>query len=314
MKWISVGVVIDALACAAISGLAQSASATAFDPSVGPTIHIEDVDRFYKVYDAAGGHPTAEQLQHDYLDPGSDGLHEFAKLRNISGARIAETLSSHPEIYSSAKRCMLVLPRVRRRLEVALRRLGRLYPEARFPPVTIAVGRGKPVGVGGGPASGVLIGLEALCATNYLNPDVEDRFVHVIAHEYAHVQQVPTLLDDDNATVLAGSLVEGAAEFTAELISGEVAYSQFRQSTQGREKEIETAFVSDEDKTDLSKWLNNGTPEKPGDLGYWVGYRIVKSYYQHAADRRRAFREILEMTDPKAFLAKSGWYPGIRLE
>jgi len=314
MKWISVGVVIGALACAAISGLAQSASSTDFDPSVRPAIHIEDVDRFYKVYDAAGGRPTADQLQHDYLDPGSDGLHEFAKLRNISGARIAETLSSHPEIYSSAKRCMLVLPRVRQRLEIALRTLGRLYPEARFPPVTIAVGRGKPVGVGGGPASGVLIGLEALCATNYLNPDVEDRFVHVIAHEYAHVQQVPALVDDDNATVLEGSLVEGAAEFTAELTSGEVAYSQFRRSTQGREKEIETAFVSDEDKTDLSKWLNNGTPEKPGDLGYWVGYRIVKSYYQHAADRRGALREILEMTDPKAFLAKSGWYPGIRLQ
>jgi hypothetical protein len=72
------------------------------------------------------------------------------------------------------------------------------------------------------------------------------------------------------------------------------------------EKEIETAFVSDEDKTELSKWLNNGTPEKPGDLGYWVGYRIVKSYYQHATDKRRAFRSILEMTDPKVFLAKSG--------
>jgi hypothetical protein len=312
MKWISV--VIGALACAAIAGVARSASSTAFDPSVGPTIHIEDVDRFYKVYDAAGGHPTAEQLQHNYLDPGSDGLHEFAKLRNISGARIADTLANHPEIYSSAKRCMPVLPRVRRRVGVALRTLGRLYPEARFPPVTIAVGRGKPVGVGGGPASGVLIGLEALCATNYLNPDVEERFVHLIAHEYAHVQQVPALVDDDNATVLEGSLNEGAAEFAAEMISGDVAYSQFRASTQGREKELETAFVPDEDTKNLSKWLNNGTPEKPGDLGYWVGYRIVKSYYQHAADKRRAFREILEMTDPKAFLAKSGWYPGIRLE
>ena len=139
MNWISVGVVIGALACATISGVAQSASSTTYDPSVGPAIHIEDVDRFYKVYDAAGGHPTAEQLQYDYVDLGSDGLHEFAKLRNISGERIADTLVSHPEIYSSAKRCMLVLPRVRRRLEVALRTLGRLYPEARFPPVTIAV-------------------------------------------------------------------------------------------------------------------------------------------------------------------------------
>jgi Predicted Zn-dependent protease (DUF2268) len=311
MKQISI--VIGALACAAISGAAQSAASTAFDPAAGPTIHIEDVDRFYKVYDAASGHPTADQLQHDYIDPGSDGLHQFARLRDISGTTIAEALARHPEIYSSAKRCMVVLPRVRRRLEVDLRTLGRLYPDARFPPVTIAVGRGKPVGVGS-PASGVQIGLEALCATDWLNPNVEDRFVHVIAHEYAHIQQVPALVDDEHPTVLELSLVEGAAEFTAELISGEVAYSQFRTSTKGREKEIETAFVSDEDKTDLSKWLNNGTPEKPGDLGYWVGYRIVKSYYQLASDEQRAFREILEMTDPKAFLAKSGWYPGIQLQ
>jgi hypothetical protein len=35
------------------------------------------------------------------------------------------------------------------------------------------------------------------------------------------------------------------------------------------------------------------------------------AYYQHAADKRRPVREIIEITDPKAFLAKSGWYPGI---
>jgi hypothetical protein len=313
MKRIGLGVVIGALVFAVISGAAPSATSAAISPPAGPNIQIEDVERFYKVYDAADGHPTAHQLQHDYIDPGSDGLHQFAKLRNISGTTIAEALAKHPEMYSGAKRCMAVLPRVRSRLEVAMHTLGRLYPEAIFPAVTIAVGRGKPVGVGS-PAYGVQIGLEALCATDYLNPNVEDRFVHVIAHEYAHVQQVSALVDDEHPTVLEGSLVEGAAEFTAELISGEVAYSQFGARTKGREKEIETAFVSDEDKTDLSQWLNNGTAEKPGDLGYWVGYRIVKSYYQHSADKRRAFREILQMTNPKAFLAKSGWYPGIRLQ
>lgn len=30
-----------------------------------------------------------------------------------------------------------------------------------------------------------------------------------------------------------------------------------------------------------------------------------------ASDKRQALREILEMTDPKAFLARSGWHPGI---
>ena len=170
------------------------------------------------------------------------------------------------------------------------------------------------MGVGKPRRKGVQIGLEALCATNWLNANVEDRFVHVIAHEYAHVQQAQSLADDEHPTVPGGNpLIEGAAEFVGELISGEVAYGLFGASTKGREREIETAFVPDEDKTDLSAWLYNGTPEKPGDLGYWVGYRIVKSYYQHAPDKRRALRDILQMTDPKAFLARSGWHPGIAL-
>jgi Predicted Zn-dependent protease (DUF2268) len=314
MKRIGIAVVIalGALTLVSISAAAQTAKSEAAGPAVGPVIQIDDVERFYKVYDAAGGHPSADQLQRDYIDPGSDGLHHLAKVRNVSGAAIAKTLTEHPEIYSDARRCTAVLPQVRERLQVAMLKLRDLYPEAKFPPVTIAVGRGKPVGVGS-PAFGVQIGLEALCATNWMNPNVEDRFVNVIVHEYAHVQQSQALADDEHPTVLEMSLIEGAADFTAELISGEISSYQFVGTMQGREKEIETAFVPDEDKTDISKWLYNGTREKPGDLGYWVGYRIVKSYYQHAADKRQAFREILEMTDPKAFLAQSGWYPGIQL-
>lgn len=292
---------------------AEPAHVQAYSAAHCPVIHIEDVARFYKVYEAAGGHPTAQELQRNYIDPGSDGLHELAKLRNVSGTTIAEELNRRPEIYSDAKRCRAVLPHVRQRLEVVFDKLGQLYPEAKFPPVTIAVGHGKPVGVGS-PVTGVQIGLEALCAVKYFDPDVEDRFVHVIAHEYAHVQQVRALVDDPHPTVLQGSLIEGAAEFVAELISGAVAGPELRARAEGNEKEIETAFVADEDQTDLSKWLYNGTLDKQGDFGYWVGYRIVKSYYEHASDKRDALREILQMTDPKVFLTKSGWYPGIQLD
>jgi hypothetical protein len=312
MKRIGVGLAIGALACAAITGAVRSGTSAASERKPEPAIYIEDVERFYKIYDSADGHPTGDRIQRQYIDPGSDGLHQFANLRNISGATIAEALAKSPEIYSNAKGCIDVLPSVRLRLHGAFRKLGNLYPQAKFLPVTIAVGRGKPVAMTG--PAGVFIGLEALCATDYLNPDLEERFVHVIAHEYTHVQQVPALVDNKNPSVLEASLIEGAAEFTAELISGQVAYSQAREQIKKRGTEIETAFVSDEDKTDLSKWLYNGTLKSPGDLGYWVGYRIVRAYYQHAADKRQAFREILEMTDPKAFLAKSGWYPGIRLK
>jgi hypothetical protein len=289
--------------------LAQSAKS---QDVTTPAIHIEDVSRFFAIYDAAAGHPSAEQLQRDYLDPGSAGLHQFAKIRNITGARIADTLTKNPQIYSNARRCMEVLPRVRERVTVALRTLVQLYPQAKLPPVTIAVGRGKPVGVGS-PVTGIQIGLEALCATEYMHADVEDRFVYVTAHEYAHVQQYQPLVDKEHPTVLEGSLMEGAAELTAEIIAGSVSNPALAVMARGREREIETAFLADVDATDISDWLYNGTREKSGDLGYWVGYRIAKTYYQRATNKQQALREILEMKDPKALLEKSGWSPGIAL-
>jgi hypothetical protein len=303
-------IAIGMLLAAAVPQPACSAPAT--HPAAGPVIDIEDVARFYKLYDATGGHPTAAQLQ-DYIDHGSKGLRYFAKARNTTGARIAEAMAAHPEMYRNARRCVAVLPRVRPRITAALEKLKQLYPQAKILPITIVVGRGKPVAIANG-REGVQVGLESLCAVKWLNPNLEDRFVHTIAHEYGHVQQFIALDDDEHPTVLGGSLMEGAAEFTAWLISGAVGYSGQAAATKGHEKEIETAFLKDEDSDDLSRWLNNSTLEKPGDLGYWVGYRICKAYYEHATDKRAAFRDILEITDPKLFLEKSGWYPGIELK
>ena len=306
MKRIPIAILLGTSSCAAIAGPPAGSS-----PS-GVEIQIDDVARFYQVYEAANGHPTADTLQHDYLDPGSDGLHRLAQLRRVTGESIAANIEKNPSIYVDARRCMAALPRVRERSATSLQKLGGLYPEAAFPPVTIAVGRGKPVGVTD--AKGVMIGLEALCAVAWMQPNVEDRFVYVIAHEYAHVQQAiasPAFYDNEKPTVLEESLIEGAAEFIGEMTSGGIAYPEFKTREKGREKEIETAFVADEDKTDLSAWLYNGTLTKPGDLGYWVGYRIVKAYYEHAGDKREALREIIGMRDAKAFLAKSGWKPGM---
>src|SRR6202035_4164846 len=83
-----------------------NAAATISAPRDSPVIRIEDVARFYKVYDAAHGYPTAEKLQSDYIDPGSPGLHHLAEIRNVTGVSIAKALAAHPQIFSDAKRCM----------------------------------------------------------------------------------------------------------------------------------------------------------------------------------------------------------------
>src|SRR3546814_7053364 len=73
--------------------------------AVRPEIVTGDVDRFFAVYDTAKGEPTAEQLQRDYLDKGSNGLDEFARIRRITGESIAAAIAKRPEIYVNARRC-----------------------------------------------------------------------------------------------------------------------------------------------------------------------------------------------------------------
>lgn len=125
----------------AILGQAASTASIAPDLNDRPIIHVEDVAAFYKLYAATDGRPTAKQLQHDYLDPGSAGIHRMAQLRNVTGASIAAAMAKYPDMYADAQRCMVVLPDGQRRVAIALHKLGQVYPEAQFPPVTISIGR-----------------------------------------------------------------------------------------------------------------------------------------------------------------------------
>ncbi|MGF6419462.1 hypothetical protein ABH900_002972 [Stenotrophomonas sp. AN71] len=296
-----------ALACAGAVGVASAGTPP------GPQIVTTDASRFYELYDSTGGKPSVAQLG-GYLTEGTTGLAALAKARKVTPERIAEALAGQPALYAQGRSCLTELPAVKQRLVQVFDNLQAIYPQAAFPPVTIAVGRGRPVGLTS--KSGVIIGLEALCAADFMNPNVQDRFVHVIAHEYVHIQQTGvTDLEpgDPRATVLRVSLGEGIAEFIAELISGNVGNGRHAAWTRGREVHIESAFALDVDSTDLSPWLFNYRPgsQAPYDLGYWVGYRIAKAYYLQAKDKRGAVRALIQQDNPKAILAASGWTPGM---
>lgn len=277
-----------------------------------PQVQVSDVIRFFQIYDQAGGRPDAEMLQRDYLAVGTPGLTRFASLRRITGESIAASLAANPDLYAEARGCVDILPQVTQRVDAAIADFQTLSPGADFPPVTIAIGRGRPIAVG--EAAGAYIGLEALCAWELPDPNVEDRIVRVIVHELVHTRQTGLAEHADGATVLHAALVEGAAEFVTELLTGSVAYRHLQTAARGRELEIEQAFLRDIDQPALgSSWVYNGGAgsNRPADLGYWVGYRIAKAYWLRAQDKTRAIADILSASDAHAFLEQSGWYPGM---
>lgn len=292
------------------------ASCAGVDNARGPVARIEivtdDVDRFYALYVRSGGHPSVAQVQQDYFAQATPGLSHLTQVRNVNAQTLVQELSARPELYLRGRACLSVLPQVRNRLERAFGTLLALYPWAAKPPVTILVGRGKPLAIGG-PEEGVQVALEAMCsasATRFLQQDLEDRFVTVIAHEYIHVQQRP---ERSGPTVLERAIEEGTAEFLGETISGGVANPAVHRSAAGREFQIETRFLADRESRDLRGWFDNSTSTDVGQLGYWVGYRIAKSYVLNAADQRRAIAELIQADDADRVLAASGWRPGVVL-
>lgn len=42
-------------------------------------------------------------------------------------------------------------------------------------------------------------------------------------------------------------------------------------------------------------------------MGYWLGYRIDQTFYDHAANKTDAIRTLLQVTDFKAFPKESGY-------
>ena len=298
-----------ALLCATPLLAATLARAGATEPAV--VVRTSDVDRFYSVYDAAQGAPTADALQRGYLDPGSTGLQQYLTARIRSAAKLQQAIAAAPEAYAEARHCAAALAETSARLPAVFARLKQAYPAARIAPVTFVIGRND---TGGNTTpDGVIIGVETMCRATWMGADVATRFVHIVAHEMAHVQQPGAAVDTPGATLLYQALLEGEAELVAELTSGDVINPQLRAWTLGRECDIEHAFLQDASGTDLRHWMYNGvgTPDKPGDLGYWVGYRIAKAYYAQARDKKQAIATLLNVDNDSApkILKDSGWQP-----
>jgi hypothetical protein len=84
--------------------LALVAVLAAAAPASAPVLVTEDLDRFWAVWDATGGAPDAAALQKGYLDPGTQGLKDFLRLRIQSAEQLAKHIKAFPAYYAGLRR------------------------------------------------------------------------------------------------------------------------------------------------------------------------------------------------------------------
>lgn len=261
-------------------------------------IIASDVALFWQVLDSGPDPTLPERLHCDYLRRGTDAVRDFIPGRIVSGERLAETVTTHRERYEAARESSLTMAEVEPEIRAVFHQMKARYADAVFPDVYFLVGR---LNTGGTISQrGLLIGAEMYTDHSDVPP--------IVAHELVHYQQRP--IPPDQRTLLAQSIMEGSADFVAELISGRHINHGTHEYALPRERELWEEFSGVMHGDDFTGWLYGGQPEgRPADLGYFFGYRIAQSYYASAGSDQEALREILTVTDYEKFLERSGYDP-----
>lgn len=310
-----IGLLLGAAALSAPSALAEPSP----DPDQAKLV-TEDLDRFWQAFDQAGSSFSAEVFQKVYLDPGTPGLKDFVAARIKSAEALAEKIRKYPRYYASTRESTGRIHEMEHAIRASFYALEYLYPDATFPDVYFLIG----VLNTGGTTSprGLLIGAEMYGRTPQTPMDEltdwhktvlgpVESIPHIVAHEIIHYQQKSL---GKVKTLLANAIQEGSADFLAEMISGRHINEHVHRYAIPRRAELWKEFKEKMHGEDVAGWLYSSDSDRPQDLGYWIGYEITKAYYEEAADKRRAIKEILEVSDFDAFLARSGYAQKVETE
>lgn len=295
-------------------GRMEQAEARLADPRNAQLV-TSDITHFWRAYDLVAHDPAhAEAIyQREYFDKGSPGLQDYFQLKIQSVKEFVENQRAKPEFYRSIRPATLRIATFTPQIRAGFVKLKEIYPEAHFPAVYFVIGRWT----SGGTSSdnGMLIGADQKCRT----PDTAlgelslwernnfgtlDGLPGLVAHEQIHYIQKAS----DDPSLLHGAILEGMADFIAELTTGQNSNARLRVYGLAHEKEIWADFTKEMGGSNWKNWIGNANQEtaaKPADLGYFVGYQICQSYYQEMADKKQAVHDILNISDYPAFLARS---------
>jgi hypothetical protein len=321
--WVGVVVAL-AAACGSDSATAP-VTADVTDPARAEFI-TSDIPNFWKAYDASASSGAITPFQTEYLDRASPGLADFTRSRSLTAANLAGMVRAFPRYFADIRASTLRLATdgaVQGRMRDGYRKMKDMYPAAVFPPVTFLIGRFSAGGTTS--ASGMLVGLEFFATgpstpldelTQFQRDNVHglDTLPIIVAHEHTHILQLNAggLLRHTDKTLLDQALIEGSADFVGYLVTGGNINARLATYAIPREAALWAEFKVAMHGTNITRWLYNqgtATADRPGDLGYFIGYRIAEAYYGRTVDKRAALRAIIEVNDADQFLAQSGYAP-----
>ena len=252
-----------------------------------------DIQNFWKAFDSienSTGNPFEA-----YINNGTIGLQGFIPNRIINEDSLLNMVNEQKQDYEKIRGIEVKIKEVENKVKPYFYALEYWYPYAVYPPVYFVVGRFN----SGGTTSenGLLIGAEKLTSLDHL-PEL-------VIHESIHFQQ--KWPEGGETNLLQQSILEGMADFIAELVTGIKGNKEANKYGNEHKEELCKEFVEKMNGNDMQDWLygTSGKDKRPNDLGYWIGYEIVKAFFDKAKDKKLAINHILNIEDYDRFLRES---------
>ncbi len=286
-------------------------------------IDTRSLDHFWPYFNQALWDTThAKKLLKEYVLSGSPAIRDYYTIRYINVDNMYQTMIRDiPNHYHLTREVFAAsdLDAVKQEVTTMMRTFSDLYEPAVFPKVYIVPG----INNSGGTASnlGLFVGAEKFVrpldkpwsALSQLQRDSltsMEGMQGLVMHELMHFQQ--NYHDQENGNkVMGGIIMEGVCDFMVELCSGEARKEDKLDYLDQPEnlKFIMDALKKDLYTDDFSNWLYNGNTikDRPGDIGYTVGYKICKSYYEQSADKKKAIFTLLNTDDFKEIYRNSAY-------
>jgi hypothetical protein len=275
-------------------------------------IITSDVTNFWQAYDKIQTtQDSIQQIQYLkelFIDKGTPGLKGVIKARRYTIAEYHKAITTYPKFWNTLRPNTLKINEYTENIERGVGQFIKLYPDAKPAKIYFTVGAFR---TGGTTINNkVLIGSEIALAdatvdTSELKKDhahlpkyfktntPEKSIVFGNVHEYIHTQQDTTIAN----SLLSRTLIEGVAEFISEEALNVSSPNEAVIYGKKNDQKIKEAFVKEMFTQFEVMWFwgNTNNQFKTGDIGYYVGYAISKSYFEQAKNKEKAIKEMIEL-------------------
>jgi len=284
-----------------------------------------DIDNFRvafaKLKDCHTKDDSVRCIEKIMFENASDGFKALIRKFEFTPEDYYAVIKEYPKFFSSIRENILITKSINNEYLKLVEEMKNYYPDYTPLKVCFVI---SPLKCGGIQTdSSIIVGTEIIASTKKIDlsefdrnllgkvlafdTNVRTRLIYVIAHETVHHLQ--RYAESDNYELLNKSLIEGAADFVAKLFTGVIANRELYDYGIIHEKELWLKFKEDlQAGANTDNWMYNYDRVEngiPADLGYFIGYRIVETYFNNVANKRQAVFDIIEMKDPKEFLEKS---------